>query len=136
MGPLANRRVLVTDEEMRHSLPVVRSLARAGATVIALSHSENALAFASRAVAVRLLSPAATDPVFARFIEDLVRTSPFDILMPVGLDSHRALAVSNLSDLDPPRAIYIATFSHPTPPERIRAGRRWAETEGRSPRAS
>src|SRR5437868_6782900 len=92
MGPLANRRVLVTDEEMRHSLPVVRSLARAGATVIALSHSENALAFASRAVAVRLLSPPATDPVFARFIEDLVRTSPFDILMPVGLDSHRALA--------------------------------------------
>ena len=51
-------------------------------------------------------------------------------------DSHRALAVSNLSDLDPPRAIYIAMFSHPTPPERIRAGRRWAEAERLSPSVS
>jgi len=41
-------------------------------------------------------------------------------------DSHRALAVSNLSDLDPPRAVYLAMFSHPTPPERIASARRWA----------
>jgi Zn-dependent protease with chaperone function len=46
-------------------------------------------------------------------------------------DSHRALAVSNLADLDPPRAIYLAMFSHPTPPERIAAGRRWGEASGR-----
>ena len=47
-------------------------------------------------------------------------------------DSHRALALSNLADLDPPRAVYLAKFSHPTPPERIEAGRRWGESSGRS----
>ena len=47
-------------------------------------------------------------------------------------DSHRALAVSNLADLDPPRAVYLAMFSHPTPPERMDAGRRWGEASGRS----
>jgi hypothetical protein len=47
-------------------------------------------------------------------------------------DSHRALALSNLADLDPPRAVYLAMFSHPTPPERIEAGRRWDEASGRS----
>jgi len=41
-------------------------------------------------------------------------------------ESHRDLARSNLADLDPPRAVYLMTFSHPTPPERIAAGRRWA----------
>lgn len=33
--------------------------------------------------------------------------------------AHRALALENLSDLDPPRAIYLALFTHPTPPERL-----------------
>jgi STE24 endopeptidase len=47
-------------------------------------------------------------------------------------DSHRALALSNLSDLDPPRAIYLATFSHPTPAERIAAAYRWTRNEERS----
>jgi STE24 endopeptidase len=36
----------------------------------------------------------------------------------------RELAVANLADLDPPRALYWAVFSHPTPPQRIAAGRR------------
>jgi STE24 endopeptidase len=40
-------------------------------------------------------------------------------------ESHRALALSNLSDLDPPRAVYVMSFSHPTPPERIEMARRW-----------
>ena len=40
--------------------------------------------------------------------------------------SHRELAVSNLSDLDPPRFLYLMAFTHPTPPERIAAARRWA----------
>ena len=35
----------------------------------------------------------------------------------------RELAVANLSDLDPPRVLYLAVFSHPTAPERIAAGR-------------
>jgi STE24 endopeptidase len=43
-------------------------------------------------------------------------------------DSHRALALSNLSDLDPPRIIYLAMFSHPTPPERIAAAHRWTRS--------
>ena len=40
--------------------------------------------------------------------------------------THRRLAVVNLSDLDPPRAVYLAWFSHPTPAERIEAARRIA----------
>jgi STE24 endopeptidase len=39
--------------------------------------------------------------------------------------AHRELARSNLSDLDPPRAVYYALFSHPTPPERIATARTW-----------
>jgi STE24 endopeptidase len=42
----------------------------------------------------------------------------------------RRLALSNLSDLDPPRALYLATFTHPTPPERIAMGRAWATEHG------
>lgn len=39
----------------------------------------------------------------------------------------RNLGTANLSDLDPPRALYYTLFSHPTVPERIAFGRRWAE---------
>ena len=35
----------------------------------------------------------------------------------------RTLARSNLSDLDPPAAIYLLLFTHPTPAERIAAAR-------------
>ena len=42
--------------------------------------------------------------------------------------SHRELAVANLSDLDPPRLLYLMAFTHPTPPERIASARRWAGT--------
>jgi Zn-dependent protease with chaperone function len=38
---------------------------------------------------------------------------------------HVDLARENLADLDPPRAFYLALHSHPTPPERIAAGRAW-----------
>jgi STE24 endopeptidase len=40
--------------------------------------------------------------------------------------SHRDLATANLIDLDPPRIVYRMFFTHPTPPERIAASRRWA----------
>ena len=43
--------------------------------------------------------------------------------------AHRELAASNLSDLQPPRALYVLTFSHPTPVERIAAARRWGTTQ-------
>jgi STE24 endopeptidase len=33
----------------------------------------------------------------------------------------RRLATANLSDLDPPRLIYLLLFTHPTPPERLAA---------------
>jgi STE24 endopeptidase len=42
--------------------------------------------------------------------------------------AHRELAASNISDLQPPRALYVLTFSHPTPVERIAAARRWGTT--------
>jgi STE24 endopeptidase len=44
--------------------------------------------------------------------------------------SHRELAVANLSDLDPPRLLYLWAFTHPTAPERVANARRWA---GRRP---
>ena len=37
--------------------------------------------------------------------------------------THRTLAHANLADLDPPRLLYLALFTHPTPPERITAAR-------------
>jgi STE24 endopeptidase len=37
--------------------------------------------------------------------------------------THRRLALTNLADLDPPRPVYLAWYSHPTPTERITAGR-------------
>ena len=40
--------------------------------------------------------------------------------------AHHALATANLSDLDPPRPLYLFLFTHPTPVERIAAGRAWA----------
>jgi STE24 endopeptidase len=39
--------------------------------------------------------------------------------------AHRELATSNLSDLQPPRPLYVLIFTHPTPVERISAARRW-----------
>jgi Zn-dependent protease with chaperone function len=45
--------------------------------------------------------------------------------LPVFEESFRALARSNLSDLDPPRLLYLVAFSHPTPVERISNGRKW-----------
>jgi Zn-dependent protease with chaperone function len=43
--------------------------------------------------------------------------------------THRNLALSNLGDLDPPRAAYFFFFSHPTAPERLAAGREWARLD-------
>ncbi len=43
--------------------------------------------------------------------------------------THRNLALSNLGDLDPPRAAYVFFFSHPTAPERLAAGREWARLD-------
>jgi hypothetical protein len=36
-----------------------------------------------------------------------------------------ALARRNLSDLAPPRLVYLLLFSHPTPPERLAFARAW-----------
>jgi STE24 endopeptidase len=44
--------------------------------------------------------------------------------------THRSLATANLSDLDPPRPIYLLFFSHPTPVERIESARRLAARSG------
>jgi len=49
------------------------------------------------------------------------------------VESFRALARSNLIHLDPPRALYLWTFSHPTPPERIAAARRLARRSAGRP---
>jgi STE24 endopeptidase len=48
--------------------------------------------------------------------------------------AHVGLARRNLSDLDPPRLAYFLVFSHPTPPERLDAGRAWTEAHRSSTR--
>jgi STE24 endopeptidase len=40
--------------------------------------------------------------------------------------AHVELARKNLSDLAPPRFVYLLLFTHPTPPERLALGRAWA----------
>jgi STE24 endopeptidase len=40
--------------------------------------------------------------------------------------AHVNLARKNLSDLVPPRLVYVLLFGHPTPPERLALGRAWA----------
>lgn len=45
--------------------------------------------------------------------------------------AHRRLASSNLSDLEPPRLLYLLLFTHPTPPERIADARAWATSTRR-----
>jgi STE24 endopeptidase len=44
--------------------------------------------------------------------------------------THRSLATANLSDLDPPKPIYLLFFSHSTPVERIESARRLAARSG------
>lgn len=39
--------------------------------------------------------------------------------------AHLQLARRNLSDLEPPRLVYLLLFSHPTAPERLALGRSW-----------
>ena len=41
--------------------------------------------------------------------------------------AHVELARRNLSDLEPPRLVYLLLFSHPTAPERLALGRAWVE---------
>jgi STE24 endopeptidase len=44
--------------------------------------------------------------------------------------AHLELARRNLSDLEPPRLVYLLLFSHPTPPERLALGRAWRAARG------
>ena len=44
--------------------------------------------------------------------------------------AHVELARRNLSDLEPPRLVYLFLFSHPTPPERLALGRTWRAPHG------
>jgi STE24 endopeptidase len=69
-------------------------------------------------------------PVLAalsRRLESAADRFSMDLLGDLALfeESHRSLAVKNLSDLDPPRIVYLMAFSHPTAPERIAAAREW-----------
>lgn len=51
-------------------------------------------------------------------------------------EAHRSLARANLSDLDPPRALYVLMFSHPTAPERLGTLTSWAESSPSSQSSS
>lgn len=44
--------------------------------------------------------------------------------------AHVELARRNLSDLAPPRLVYVLLFSHPTAPERLAFARAWARARG------
>ncbi len=45
----------------------------------------------------------------------------------------RTLALRSLADVDPPRALYLAFATHPTPPGRIALARTWAVLQGQEP---
>jgi STE24 endopeptidase len=47
--------------------------------------------------------------------------------------SERRLALTNLADLEPNRALYLLFASHPSTPERIELARAWARREGVPP---
>jgi STE24 endopeptidase len=49
--------------------------------------------------------------------------------------AHVELARKNLSDLAPPRLVYLLLFSHPTPDERLALGREWGRAEAAGPSA-
>jgi Zn-dependent protease with chaperone function len=51
-------------------------------------------------------------------------------------EAHRSLARANLADLDPPRALYLLMFSHPTPPERLATLASWAKSSPSSQSSS
>jgi STE24 endopeptidase len=63
----------------------------------------------------------------SRKMESAADRFSLDLVGDLGVfeSSHRSLAVSNLSDLDPPRLVYVMAFSHPTAPQRIAAARGW-----------
>jgi len=44
--------------------------------------------------------------------------------------AHVELARRNVSDLAPPRLVYLLLFSHPTAPERLASARAWAAARG------
>jgi len=86
-------RVLVTDAEQRASVAVVRSLGRAGLTVIVGVHAEPALAAVSRyaSKSVRLPDPLVSARCFAEAIERLVLDEKIDAILPISEQSLLAL---------------------------------------------
>lgn len=83
--PLADHIVLVTDADQRASLAVVRSLGRAGCTVLVGGPRKRSLAGASRYCAQRILLP---DPLtapdaFADAVESAVAAHSVTVLLPM-----------------------------------------------------
>ena len=86
-------KVLVTDAELTLSLAALRSLARAGLEVVALSWTPQAIGFRSRSVTTAIVGPAAVElDAFAEFVGRTVAEAKIGAILPVGQDATMALA--------------------------------------------
>src|SRR5947208_2014708 len=86
--------------------------------------------FALAALALSFLAPVVLEPLFNRYseLQDAALAAELRGLAERAGDhaayasTFRRLAQTNLSDLDPPRLLYLLLFTHPTAPERLAAG--------------
>ncbi len=90
---LAGRVVVITDAEQRASLAAIRSLGRAGCSVVACSHVPHAVGAASRFVArtASVPSPFASPEAWAQAVRAVVETTGAHVLLPVTEAAHLAL---------------------------------------------
>ena len=102
-----------------------RLLQRAGARSAA-DPTVVALVLALSGVAVLLASP--LQNLVSRHVEARADVHALDLTADPAtfIDMQHRLAVTNLSDLDPPLISYLWFASHPTPPARIQIAREWA----------
>jgi STE24 endopeptidase len=103
-----------------------RLVGRAGADGAA---DPRALGLVLFAVAVATLVTSPLQTLVSRRVEARADVHSLDLTGDVTafVESEKTLAVTNLSDLDPPRPIYLMFYTHPTSPERIALARAWAE---------
>jgi len=89
---LAGASVLMTDENYKHSLGIMRQLGRLGVQVSVVASSRNSLVCSSRYCHEIILSKAATIPSYIEAALEAVRKKKYDLLMPVSFPMTLAVA--------------------------------------------
>ncbi len=89
---LAGASVLITDENYKHSLGIMRQLGRLGVQVSVVANSRNSLVCSSRFCHEVILSKAATTPSYLEAALEAVRKKQYDLLIPVSFPLTLAVA--------------------------------------------